>query len=800
MGNPFSCTSGKDSGDEYNKPTSCPRDKAKHNYNNRQHGHRGNSKFQSQNQSTWTNSTQYDHKLQTLIYSGRDRRHIMDSKRYPVDTRSYPVDTRSHQKDDRRVTVTKQRANSSSHMQDSIPMLSCEDYVANNGLNITCYIGDVTKAKADGIVTGEDCRMRHASAVTKSLCDLAQIEYRELVNLINRGDSRELNCGEVYCLDVKHYDLQLPFRMVLLAIVLQFDHAPDVHDWTSQMVELYGNILQKAERNRIESLAIPLLGSGRAGAPFDIAVEAVVDAVSSYQVRRHLKHVLLVSFVEDVHNEIINQWRDYFSQDTTRVETQNVLKEFVKHRSQPTAQKKSEVKKYGSAVLGRDVNDLPSETSPPKLQRVHEQTDEIQLLQTRNSNTGHASSLWDSETYYKGRSPHQGKLKPGEGRSNPQNDITVTLNEEWREVRIVHPAHQLDPATDAAYYKKGLYPSVEDPQYSATSENDSSAFRVSAGILESSSSFGGGADSAQPWLPGDEKDYGKHPQSIGDPSYPEASESEANVSWVYEDTPVFSIRNPSPMSSDASVRHSKQHDQRGNLPGPQGSGKRRHFQSHQEDGQSADDTRIWQQTKEEESSSVSKTTTPDTCAICMDEITNSKRLSKCGHTFCTDCIDNCFNNFKPVCPTCNMVYGILTGDMPPGDMKVSFDPGLRIPGYGRAGVIIIDYLFQDGIQTEKHPNPGKSYHGARRRAFLPDTVEGQTVLRLLKIAFDRRLTFTIGRSTTTGREDTVTWNDIHHKTSLDGGPVRFGYPDATYFARVKDELASKGVTEQEAWK
>ena len=51
----------------------------------------------------------------------------------------------------------------------------------------------------------------------------------------------------------------------------------------------------------------------------------------------------------------------------------------------------------------------------------------------------------------------------------------------------------------------------------------------------------------------------------------------------------------------------------------------------------------------------------------------------------------------------------------------------------------------------------------------------------------------IGTSVTTGRSNTVVWNGIHHKTNTTGGPTRFGYPDDTYFARVKAELAMVGI-------
>ena len=70
----------------------------------------------------------------------------------------------------------------------------------------------------------------------------------------------------------------------------------------------------------------------------------------------------------------------------------------------------------------------------------------------------------------------------------------------------------------------------------------------------------------------------------------------------------------------------------------------------------------------------------------------------------------------------------------------------------------------------EHPHPGRMYEGIRRKAYLPDNKEGGKVLKLLTLAFDKRLTFTVGRSNTTNLDDQITWNDIHHKTSRDGGP------------------------------
>ena len=45
-------------------------------------------------------------------------------------------------------------------------------------------------------------------------------------------------------------------------------------------------------------------------------------------------------------------------------------------------------------------------------------------------------------------------------------------------------------------------------------------------------------------------------------------------------------------------------------------------------------------------------------------------------------------------------------------------------------------------------------------------------MQLLEKAFQARLIFTVGRSVTTGADNTVVWNDIHHKTNphRPGGP------------------------------
>ncbi len=71
-----------------------------------------------------------------------------------------------------------------------------------------------------------------------------------------------------------------------------------------------------------------------------------------------------------------------------------------------------------------------------------------------------------------------------------------------------------------------------------------------------------------------------------------------------------------------------------------------------------------------------------------------------------------------------------------------------------------------------HPHPGVPYEGTHRTAYLPDTEEGNEIANLFKRAFRARLSFQVGTSITTGRDNCVVWNGIHHKTSTRGGETR----------------------------
>ncbi|MCJ8744704.1 hypothetical protein PDJAM_G00121620 [Pangasius djambal] len=181
----------------------------------------------------------------------------------------------------------------------------------------------------------------------------------------------------------------------------------------------------------------------------------------------------------------------------------------------------------------------------------------------------------------------------------------------------------------------------------------------------------------------------------------------------------------------------------------------------------------------------------DNCPICLDTFTQKSKLN-CGHEFCKKCLERSIKSSGEICPLCKKIFGILKGNQPDGTMRVQHKH-TNLPGFPQCGTIEISYNILDGIQTSEHPNPGNRYRGTHRTAYLPDNAEGNHVLQLLRRAFDQKLVFTVGFSRTTGADNVVIWNDIHHKTSTHGGPECYGYPDPDYLKRVKEELKAKGI-------
>lgn len=180
------------------------------------------------------------------------------------------------------------------------------------------------------------------------------------------------------------------------------------------------------------------------------------------------------------------------------------------------------------------------------------------------------------------------------------------------------------------------------------------------------------------------------------------------------------------------------------------------------------------------------------CSICCNKYLKKsndwKTLPQCQHKLCVHCyrkieitrrtMSGVSHTFMK-CPFCLKTTGIEIGTCPDGEMDERISVS-HCAGYEDCRTISILYM----VNTPP-------YH-LLRVAYLPDNEEGRKVVKLLRIAWDRRIVFTIGTSHTTSRENTLVWN-IHHKTSQTGGVSCHGYPDDTYLERVTAELKSFGI-------
>ncbi|XP_071790089.1 E3 ubiquitin-protein ligase DTX4-like isoform X1 [Asterias amurensis] len=199
------------------------------------------------------------------------------------------------------------------------------------------------------------------------------------------------------------------------------------------------------------------------------------------------------------------------------------------------------------------------------------------------------------------------------------------------------------------------------------------------------------------------------------------------------------------------------------------------------------------------------------CPICYEKLTEGShytdnsddmvlKLNKCGHLFHRGCLHAMYGSGPKdgsiQCPTCKTIYGVKHGNQPPGRMDYHIIPH-SLQGFPECCAIRIIYDIPPGTQGADHPNPGKRYsaRGFPRHCYLPDNEIGRKILRLLIVAWERRLLFTIATSATTGESSTVVWNEIHHKTEFGSNVTGHGFPDPNYFDNVLSELAAQGVTE-----
>ena len=174
------------------------------------------------------------------------------------------------------------------------------------------------------------------------------------------------------------------------------------------------------------------------------------------------------------------------------------------------------------------------------------------------------------------------------------------------------------------------------------------------------------------------------------------------------------------------------------------------------------------------------------CSLCCSPLgvdsRETAKIESCGHLIHMDCALNS-QNWPTSYLCCQQAIDVppALGSMPSGSMEVTRDCCLTCAGHPW-GTLKIQYIFPKGTQSGFHPNPGASYEGTSRIAYLPDTSEGRILLSRLQESFRLGLNFNIGVSVSSRKPNVITWSSIPHKSNLRNGRFAFGYPDSDYFA------------------
>ena len=161
-------------------------------------------------------------------------------------------------------------------------------------------------------------------------------------------------------------------------------------------------------------------------------------------------------------------------------------------------------------------------------------------------------------------------------------------------------------------------------------------------------------------------------------------------------------------------------------------------------------------------------TTKDQCPLCKGAI-NDPVITPCQHKYCRGCLARSLHD-SPYCAVCRVQLRDVTGNQPDGGRMSHHILKQSLIGYDGYGTIKITYYIPSGIQGHNHPHPGRQFSGDTRYAYLPNSPEGNEVLTLLKRAFDAKLLFTVGKSATSNKDNTIIWGDIEQKSRTQGGP------------------------------
>lgn len=677
------------------------------------------------------------------------------------------------------------------------------DVQLKNGLKFMVYVHDITSVSVEAIVNPANESLENSGGCAYVISTAAGTEFeRDCKEIIRKKKKIKVTDNAV------SRPGKLPFKCIINAVGPQWASYDDNHK-TKCLDDLcftINKILVTSENAEFKSVAIPPISSGIFGVPVELCAPMYVKAIAAFDFKKR-KFLQEVHFV-DLSDEILDltcKGYQLYTENAKNLEPKAILKKWEEKLTKESASKQTKtsekepaqnpcrhIKNEGKKVIfemGSRVKILIYNDDLVKLKGIGT------LVSAENCAFTGSGTLAQSILQRAGPSyeKHHNQMRHESRDKRRSKCSTIALDAGKLDYRFVIHAivsrfledvvHKKDELLDLKITTLNV---LTHADYLCTSEKKSKNLNKIAMPL-----LGAGAI--------------KNPRNL-----------ELLCFYVYQGIQEF-FRNPSALKEIHLVNFNEETHraftkvfldvsandfQSSRDPLPTKQPLSASFRIIEERQEASAPVVTWQlEEPNQDTRDLKKYFTPtvskvdDDCIICLRSFINPVSLKSCHHTFCKECISEFFSQ-KPVCPICNTMYGKIYGDQPKNGIATIFKEKLQLPGEDCKNTWVINYEFPDGKQEDCHPNPKQPYKGTRRVAYLPANEKGTIVLRMLERAFKQGLTFTIGFSRTTGRNNVVTWNDIHHKTRPTGGPERFGYPDPDYLERVREELGAKGITVQ----
>ncbi|XP_072026037.1 uncharacterized protein [Amphiura filiformis] len=640
-----------------------------------------------------------------------------------------------------------------------------DQFVTSEGIHICVQQGDITKQVVDAIINPTDSKLTHAAGVSQAILKAAGDKFKDECRekLKHRGYLTE---NEV----VHTGSGNLPSKFVLNVISPHFDSFRKTSEYCYALKATIKVCLWKANRSlNVTSIALPLLGSGKSGAPSDLSILALakaIEEVSRDETKLVLRQITVVCTDEKTVQDVNHTFEKSFKGATGNTKMESSVSPSPSLSNQASEKKKIQRGSTGNfntmyqtengiqVIVGND--DFTSLAVDVLIVSMGVDMKHDGQIYDMLKTAGGPKLMEEFNSTIKNRK----RLAPGEHISTSGHGLTCN--------NVIHYVEK----TEEHYTESTLLTILFHAKTTLRAK--------SIGILVATSSKLFASDLVKAIKRFSKLNPDTSFQGVQVVGFNDEAILDINNVFLQHLKPIRpATENVHPLSDGSSLTTSRE------KTNP-------HYSNVQQGGLFKTATNSAYDQSYHDAPKESSTHSQGISSICQKcyKMNDLRCLESCKHTLCSNCIQRM--SLTSACLMCNEFYCTAEEKALHGKMTSYRRTDIHLQGSTSAGAIYIVYDFPPGTQGSDHPRPGKSYKGTRALAYLPCNSEGFLVARQLREAFIAGLTFTVKSDGAGGYE--VTWSDkIPHKRNVKGGKWKYGFPDPDYMKQVKDAL-NKALT------